>query len=165
MTEPIPPLTFGNRILSRMHKTQLNPNELANTVGVTLATVNRWLMGETCQARAAVIPLLAAALECEIRWLTTGEGPEELDDTMSPNRHALIREAYTLAENKLTALLFAIDQLKGKQGDDLTTVKLALDEEERALIQQLRRAPPPDRQLMRQIIERWAALTRASQAA
>jgi len=156
MTEMTYPSAFGVRLTSRMRKMQLNHHELANTIGVTRATVNRWITGETCQARAAIIPSLAEALECEIRWLTTGEGPEERDDSMSPNRHAVIREAYTLAEPKLSALLFLIASLKDHESDQLMVVKLALDEDERALIHNLRRAPPSLRHLLRQMSELYA---------
>ena len=160
MSEIIHPPAFGARIASRLEKTQLSRNELANTLGVTLATVNRWLSGETCQARAAFLPALAEVLECELRWLTTGEGPEQGDDALSPNRRAVIREAYALAENKLTALLFLIDGLKSSESDELMAVQLALDDDERAIIHHLRRAPPPLRPLLRQLSALSAASAR-----
>lgn len=160
MSESIASNGFGARIMYRMRKTQITRNELANTIGVTLATVARWISGETQQARSGVIPRLAETLGCEIRWLTTGEGPEEFDESMSPQRRALIREAYSISEQKVAALLFVIDSLQGREGDEMMVVKLALDEDERTIIQALRKSQVGDRKLLRAIVDRMSVLSR-----
>lgn len=153
MTETRKTDTFGARLQSRLDTLQLSRNELANTLGITLATVNRWLASPVCPVRVALIPRLAEVLECEILWLTLGAAPEHPDTALSPQRCALLRLVLGLTEARLAALMFVLACLKGKDGDEFIASLWALDGEERALIQRWRQAAPETRPLVRQLLD------------
>jgi phage repressor protein C with HTH and peptisase S24 domain len=64
-------MTFSNRIKSRMKQVKLTQEQLAEIIGVSQASVQKYVSGKT-QATNKILDL-ARALECDPEWLATGD--------------------------------------------------------------------------------------------
>ena len=65
--------TFGDRIAAARDALGLSQQELANRIGVRLATLQNW-EGDRAEPRANKLQMLAGVLNVSIVWLLTGEG-------------------------------------------------------------------------------------------
>ena len=68
--------TIGERIRDVRSGKELSQQALADTVGVTRATVSQWEIGDIKNLRPANLLSVADALGVSIRWLITGRGPK-----------------------------------------------------------------------------------------
>lgn len=119
-------MSISERIMHRLDKlpgkTQAG---LARAMGVSRGAITHIKNGDTKDLRMDNLIAAADYLECEIRWLATGKGPEER--RLSPTQSRLIEVVGDLDEKQQAAVL--------------TVAETMLDSRAPA------RLPPPVRQL------------------
>lgn len=105
-------MSIANRLIQRLQKlpdkTQAG---LARALGVTRSAITQLKKGDTKDLKMDNLIAAADYLNCEIRWLATGRGPEE---RRFPDDQMKLNEIYgRLDPQKQSALLVVAETLSG----------------------------------------------------
>lgn len=100
------PSTTGDRIAQRLERTGSSQADLARACGITASAICQWIGSDT-KIRPANLVAAADFLGCEIRWLATGEGPEEMGVSANAILATLDEESRECAIRMLTAFAHA----------------------------------------------------------
>ena len=69
----IPPLTLGLRLKMAMNWSGYGREDMAAELGVSTATISRWMNSDGTPPNRGYITSWAAFTGCDLQWLLTGE--------------------------------------------------------------------------------------------
>jgi len=96
-------MSITDRINERLRKTGKKATQLADAVGRTRGAVSGWTGGGAVNLRPDNLVNAADFLECEVRWLAVGKGPESRQRTDAQDE--LLRITATMERKDCETLL------------------------------------------------------------
>lgn len=105
--------TFGDRLSGAREAAGMSREELAQRLGVKLATLSAW-EDDVAEPRGNKLQMVAGMLNVSIRWLLTGQGEgvePPSDSTLDPALAQHVTEALTEVQNLRMELSASADRL------------------------------------------------------
>lgn len=84
------PMHIGDRVTKRLTAIDQRPVDLARSAGLSRSAISQWQDGSVQKIRPENLVAAADFLKCEIRWLATGQGPEEQFPRLTEDQRAIV---------------------------------------------------------------------------
>jgi transcriptional regulator with XRE-family HTH domain len=99
-----PPLSYGERIARRLQACGRTQADLAAALKISPSAVSQWA-GRDVNVKPVNLVAAADFLRCEIRWLATGEGPEDLQSPATEDEREILATLRALGDADRRTLL------------------------------------------------------------